>query len=216
MLRPLGRVGQVRRVGQQIRQFAEFSIAGFSSAPPAKFKQSSVAPVPHVSLVPLFKFRRGAHSQLLHSPTNLQAIWQVFCKLTHLYQRSFTDPSDIADFPCPPSAEIQCAILYALRFNTANSHQYSAKQISSLFFLSLFFVTDVKFQYGDDTVTPSSKIVSGSISTHLRSLRPPATSKASVPFITVIVDKNVLRLRNGRKTGPQSGLRRYAISKRLT
>jgi len=45
---------------------------------------------------------------------------------------------DIADFPCPPSAEIQCAILYAFRFNTANSHQYSAKQISSLFFLSSF------------------------------------------------------------------------------
>ena len=87
----------------------------------------------------------------------------------------------------------------------------------SVFFSSFHcLVADVKIQYGDDTVTPSSKIVSGSISTHLRSLRPPATSKASVPFITVIVDKNVLRSRNGRKTGPQSGLRRYAISKRLT
>ena len=45
---------------------------------------------------------------------------------TRLYQRSFIAHHDIADFPCPPSAEIQFAILYAFCFHTANSHQYSA------------------------------------------------------------------------------------------
>ena len=35
-------------------------------------------------------------------------------------------------------AVAQYAILYVFRFNTANSHQYSAKPISYLFFLSLF------------------------------------------------------------------------------
>ena len=66
-------------------------------------------------------------------------------------------------------------------------------------------------RHGTNTGFPSVKIVSGSMSTHLYSLWFPATSKASVPLMTVIVERNVLRLRSGRNTGPQSGLRSRAI-----
>ena len=52
---------------------------------------------------------------------------RFLCKLAPASIKDHSSLShDIADFPCPPSAEIQCAILYASRFNMANSHQYSA------------------------------------------------------------------------------------------
>ena len=57
---------------------------------------------------------------------------RFLCKLTHLYQRSFIAHHDIADFPCPPSAENQCAILYAFRFNTARVRFYFVESFLSL------------------------------------------------------------------------------------
>ena len=71
-------------------------------------------------------------------PLTFRPFGRFFASLPPPLSKIIHRTRDIADFPCPPSAEIQYTILYAFRFNTANSHQYSAKQISSLFFLSLF------------------------------------------------------------------------------
>ena len=46
-------------------------------------------------------------STLLHGSTHhltFRPFGRFFASKTHLYQRSFIAPSDIADFPCPPSA----------------------------------------------------------------------------------------------------------------
>ena len=59
-------------------------------------------------------------------PLTFRPFGRFSASFPRLYQRSFVAHHDIADFPCPPSAEIRCTILYAFRFNTANSHQYSA------------------------------------------------------------------------------------------